>query len=162
LPGYYGGTTALELALSHPEIVLALLEGGARPESRELLSAVYDKNDTLVEALLRAGADVNTRDTQGRTALILAAEKSGSDKAAAAIVRRLIAAGSDVNARDQQGRTALMMYGSEEVTRALLAAGADPTLKDSQGLATVQRYRPGDPSGDLIRRAIERTDRSRN
>jgi hypothetical protein len=155
--GLYKGATALELALGHPEIVLTLLESGARPDSYELLSAVNDKNDTLVEALLRAGADVQTRDSGGQTALMIAAEKSRTDPKAAGIVQRLIAAGSDVNARDQLGQTALMMGGPEEVTRALLAAGADPTLTDKQGVTTLQRYRIDGTSAALLRQAIERT-----
>jgi hypothetical protein len=154
----YNGTTALQLALGHPEIVLALLESGARPGSYELLSAVQDKNDTLVEALLRAGADVHTRGPQERTVLMLAAEESRSDSGVAGIVRRLIAAGADVNARDNSGQTALMMGGSEEVNRALLEAGADPTLKDRQGNTALLRYGLGDPSAALIRRAMERTN----
>jgi hypothetical protein len=155
--GYYGGTTALQLAFGHPEIVLALLESGAHPDSYELLAAVNETNDTLVEALLQAGADVHTRGPQGRTALMVAAEKSPSDRRAAGIVRRLIAAGADVNARDNTGQTALMMMGTEEVTRALLEAGADPTLKDEQGTTALTRYRIGDTSADLLRRAMERT-----
>src|SRR5262249_26784420 len=52
--------------------------------------------------LLRAGADLNTTDHDGRTALIWAAKRGNSE-----VERVLLAAGADPNIVDLRGRTAL-------------------------------------------------------
>jgi ankyrin repeat protein len=55
-----------------------------------------------VQLLLKAGADVNPHDKQGRTPLFRAAESGDVES-----LKALIDAGADVNAADQQGRTPL-------------------------------------------------------
>lgn len=78
--------------------------------------------------LLAAGADVNARDTDGKTALIRSAEKGSASH-----VNALIAARADVNAKSNHGRTALMgaaLKGDSECVKALIAAGADVNAKD--------------------------------
>ncbi|MBQ1960542.1 MAG: ankyrin repeat domain-containing protein, partial [Akkermansia sp.] len=55
-----------------------------------------------VDALIKAGANVNAQDEDGNTALMDAADEGHT-----AVVLRLIQAGADVNARDDEGETAL-------------------------------------------------------
>lgn len=76
-------------------------------------------DEVVVETLLRAGADVNLRDSRGYTALMWAAEAGN-----AIIVKRLIAAGSDVHVRGNDGNSAIDVTINDEVKKILLEAGA--------------------------------------
>jgi ankyrin repeat protein len=80
--------------------------------------------------LLDAGADVNARNSHGRTPLHNVSAVMSETK----IIIVLLDAGADVNARDSNGYTPLhlaSMYGSPDNVMALLQAGADGTLKES-------------------------------
>jgi len=85
----------------------------------------------MLQLLLAAGADPNTRDESGTTPLLLAARL-----VQAAAVERLLAAGANPNAQDAEGRTPLhhaVQRGRDDVARLLLAGGADPHLADRRG-----------------------------
>ena len=60
-------------------------------------------HESIVRALLDAGADKDAKDDEGSTALTWASE-SGHES----IVRALLDAGADRDAKDNEGRTALM------------------------------------------------------
>ena len=64
--------------------------------------------DLLAHLSGPAHPDVNARDENGRTALMLAAVNGNED-----CVKILIAAGADVNAKDNTGKTALVMAAPE-------------------------------------------------
>jgi len=70
----------------------------------------------VVHLLLEAGADPNSGDKHGNTALILC------ERADLALL--LIKAGADVNARNDKGETALRNASSDSVKRVLLEHGA--------------------------------------
>src|SRR5262249_9105671 len=79
----------------------------------------------VVEALLKAGADVKTLTTEdGETVLMTAARAGNTD-----VVRLLLDRGADVNAREKyKGQTALMWAAAErhpDVVKLLLDRGAD-------------------------------------
>src|SRR5829696_3891150 len=74
--------------------------------------------------LLNAGADINARDPEGRTILMLAA---ASGAFPVDVVKDLIARGADVNAKNPAGETALTYakrHGNSPMTQLLEKAGA--------------------------------------
>jgi ankyrin repeat protein len=103
-----------------------------------ILAGSYNKNSTssalrnaattssldLMSALLAAGADVNSKDAFGATALMRAAY---SDYAETDRVKLLLDRGADVNVRDSKGETALHIAkrkGATKVVSMLVRAGA--------------------------------------
>ena len=96
-----------------------------------LIAAAKQGDVGQVRAQLKAGADVNARDSAQRTPLLLAA-RGGQ----LAVVRALIEAGAGLDARDQENRTALMEAARRKEAMpalALVAAGADVNVLDSYG-----------------------------
>jgi hypothetical protein len=96
-----------------------------------LVSAARQGETRSVQALLRHGAQPNTKEASGTTALIAAASNGYGE-----IVRILVSAGADVNARNNFGRTALMSAAADrypEIVRALIQAGADVNAQDAEG-----------------------------
>ena len=104
-------------------------------------AATYWNEDKpeVANILLKAGADVNARDTFGETALM----RIVYDKKYLGMVNLLLKAGADVNARGgngkargEGGRTALMVAASNsavEMVDILLKAGADVNVRDKKG-----------------------------
>lgn len=91
--------------------------------NRELGLAVMDGDLKKVKLLLSKGADLNYRDDEGFTALMLSITNERSD-----IFRYLLDQGADVNIEDGDNFTALthsLDYNDIEATRSLLAHGAD-------------------------------------
>lgn len=83
-----------------------------------------------IRELILAGADVNSLDEDGRTALM---HVSGCDTKATLV---LLEHGADVNMADRMGRTALMeaaWWSNEETVRALLDADANVNAQDGFG-----------------------------
>lgn len=89
-----------------------------------LMYAVWIGNDAAVTHLIAKGADVNAKDAEGITPLLLAIYKERT-----AIALRLIAAGSDVNASANDGMTPLMLSrfkGNKSVEDAILDHNKEP------------------------------------
>ncbi|CAN0503249.1 unnamed protein product, partial [Ectocarpus sp. 8 AP-2014] len=61
----------------------------------------------VVEALLRAGADVNSRDEADRTPLIYAATSSTTGAVKTEVVKALLDAGASPDLEDSNGEAAL-------------------------------------------------------
>lgn len=94
-----------------------------------LMYAASSYGDSVVNEMLKAGANVNARSTRGETALMASAVTGMADE-------ELLDAGADVNAVNDVGMTALMLlvqHGDPDEIKALLKAGADARKKDASG-----------------------------
>jgi ankyrin repeat protein len=94
---------------------------------------LYYKRDSseAVSLLLSKGANPNTANSVGRSALMLATFGQPSS-----VVEALLHAGANVNAQDRNGNTALMAaveYNNVEDIKLLLKAHADRALKNRTG-----------------------------
>ena len=93
--------------------------------------AVLNGNREMVQVLLSAGADVNSRNDSKQTVLMLLSEESTAD-----IVWDLINAGAGVNLTDEEGDTALIEVASVKnlpALTALIHAGAKVDTKNKEG-----------------------------
>lgn len=108
--------------------------GGSTP----LMYAALYSDAEAVRMLLDAGADVNSRNDAGATALMWAVDDVET-------VRLLIDAGADTNARSDDGRTPLLVAAgrrrAHSVVELLLKHGAEPsvTVPSYRGLVTPLR-----------------------
>lgn len=120
-----------------------------------LLDAAHSGDAAAVTALLAAGADIETRDDQRRTPLLLAALADHPEAA-----RTLVAAGADPDARDYRQDTPWLVTGvtgSVEMMRALLPAHPDLTLTNRYGGVSVI---PASERGHVayVRAVLDETD----
>jgi hypothetical protein len=85
----------------------------------------------LMCTLLNMGADVNCKDANGKTPLIIASKRGHLD-----IVKKLLEKGADVNCKDANGKTPLIIAsecGHLNIVKNLLGKGADVNCKDANG-----------------------------
>ncbi|MGW1160297.1 ankyrin repeat domain-containing protein [Streptomyces sp. NPDC002519] len=112
-----------------------MTDTSSSPADRTLLDAARRGDVDAVRAALAAGADLQARDADGRTAVLVAAL---ADQVA--VARELVAAGADVNAQDARLDSAWLVTGvtgSVPMMRALLPAGPDVTLTNRFGGVSV-------------------------
>ena len=85
-----------------------------------LMLAAVEGRASIVEELIRSGADVNAKSDKGATALMLASEDGHAD-----CVKLLIDSGADVDAKNEDGWDALIMatiYKHHEIQKMLIEA----------------------------------------
>ena len=125
-----------------PEMVTVVLQGkppGA-PYSgdlnSDLLIAAREGDKEKVRSLIRNGANINSRDEDGDTALMIAALR-GQDLGT---VNTLLANGANVNARNNENDTALIYAASNDdaaILEALLNKGADINHQNDNGYSAL-------------------------
>lgn len=128
----------LQTLIAHPELVTQRYTYG-----RTLLHDAADAgNLSVVENLLRLGADANATDCFGHAPLYGVANACTAESGSS-VVHALVRAGAQVDARDGvQHCTALHMAarrGNIQVADALLDSGADLTIRDRTGATPLRR-----------------------
>jgi hypothetical protein len=126
-PVDHEGHTPLELAILNGRTQTAevLIKAGAAFDPSRLLLQSVRANITdrdVVRFLTQRGADVNVRDAQGNTPLLIAAGHANHR-----LMNHLVEYGADVNARNHAGDTALELVrrqGLPELEKFLLRNGA--------------------------------------
>ena len=104
--------------------------------TEQLFVGVKDSKTTpeIISALIKAGAEINARDKDGATPLIIAARWNSSPEIFAALIK----AGAEVNARDNDGNSPLMKAAIPAnshfvVCEALIKAGAEVNAGNNTG-----------------------------
>jgi ankyrin repeat protein len=139
------GNTALMYACQNGEAILVelLVRNGAdinhsnhyaeTPLIKSLVLHDETSKGIVARLLIDLGADVNAKTMNGRTALMIAVEKSMDPS----FTELLIDRHADINQRDVIGRTALMMTArnteSSENAELLIAKGAETEIVDRHG-----------------------------
>jgi len=124
------GETALVLA-KNSLVVQTLIQAGAY-DNTALMNAARSNNLEMVQMLIKAGANVNTRDQDDLTVLMHAAVTNSP----MVIIQALIQAGADINAITNKGDTALMFaarFGHLAPVKELIKAGAHVNIKNCCG-----------------------------
>jgi ankyrin repeat protein len=100
---------------------------------------IYADNIEVVTLLLDRGADVNAKDEDGNTPLIVALSNPQTNDLN--VIKLLLDRGADINAKNNDGRTALTYAMDEDipVIRLLLDRGADVNAKDKDGDTPLMR-----------------------
>lgn len=135
------------MLLAFCAVVLIAQEGKAGEETAmNLPNAVRDGEVETVRSLLSDGADIEMRDADERTPLLLATRQDAVE-----IARLLIEAGADVNAKDAIQDTPFLYAGAEgrdAILRMILATGR-ANLRDTNrygGMALIPASHHGHPS----------------
>jgi hypothetical protein len=162
------GRTALMLAIQFEEfaVIRFLLSHGADvnvPSSNGITAlvlaiwAMWERQDTLVKLLLKAGASVHMRCDEDWTVLHFAAYSSHTSFS---IFRRLVLSGADVNAVNAEGQTPLMLavqhgttYKGTGRARYLLWKRADVSVQDNKGWTVLDHALEYDGPVELLIRA---------
>ncbi len=133
-----GALATVAQANRDARVVDVLLKAGAKIDEQQngksaLMLAAQGNTAEMISALVKAGADVNAKDTEGKTALMDAVVNPAAFQA-------LLKAGAKVDAKDNNGRSVLVyLLGNPddsellEMLPVLFAAGADANAADQGG-----------------------------
>lgn len=132
---------------SHREMVRFLLERGAKVDARDDIQTTplhLVSNKETAELLIKAGADVNAKDSDGETILYSSARNAANASVTwemySGLVGLLISKGADVNAKVNSGEAPLHIVARQfdeeksiKVCQMLIEGGAKVNEKDSKG-----------------------------
>ncbi|EHK47127.1 hypothetical protein TRIATDRAFT_217580 [Trichoderma atroviride IMI 206040] len=139
------------------ESMRLLLDCGADPDLVSDLGstalALATDNSEIVHLLIEKGADLNIRDSSGKTAMMFAAWDKNSE-----ILRMLVENGANLDMVDDKGVCALhyaVVSGSVDCVRILLAAGADQELLMSENEYSPLLLASEDGQTEIVRLLLE-------
>ncbi|MEJ9231852.1 ankyrin repeat domain-containing protein [Peribacillus butanolivorans] len=99
--------------------------------NEQLIQAAERKETETISRLIEEGADINTQDSEGRTATMIATYNNDVKTA-----KILITAGADVNIQDDMKNNPFLYAGAEgylEILQLTINAGVDPTITNRYG-----------------------------
>jgi len=99
--------------------------------NQQLFQAVEHKDTDTIRRLIEEGIDINSQDSQGRTATMIATYNHDVVNA-----KILIDAGADVNIRDDMKNNPFLYAGAEgyiDILKLTIEAGADPSVTNRYG-----------------------------
>ncbi|MFE4425500.1 ankyrin repeat domain-containing protein [Peribacillus butanolivorans] len=99
--------------------------------NEQLIQAAERKETETISRLIEEGADINTQDSEGRTATMIATYNNDVESA-----KILITEGADVNIQDDMKNNPFLYAGAEgylEILKLTINAGADPTITNRYG-----------------------------
>jgi ankyrin repeat protein len=116
-------------------VLVALIQtaaGSSYAQTRNFFELVQSGTPQTIQIALDKGADVNARDKEGSTPLMMATMHNENT----AVITTLLKAGADLNTRNKYGTTALMVAAGRNqnpgVITILLKASANAKAKDSE------------------------------
>ena len=142
--GPFGSVKMAKLLLSLGANVNATAEGSG---STPLIMAASNTKGAkeLVPLLIKHGADVNARGSNGKTALSEAASRYGYSKDYPNVIKLLISKGADVNAANPLFNA--VVKGHVDLVKLLLDHGADPNQRTKTGQTALKWAKPRAESG---------------
>jgi uncharacterized protein len=138
--------TVVRLLLEHGADPLALSKEGVTPVM-EAASGMGGGTVINAVAMIAYAKEVNQRDTDGNTALLIA-----STEANTIVVRALLRAGANPNLANSKGElpiTAAARNGLSDRVQLLLAFGADPSLRQSNMPSATELVKQAAPNPEL-------------
>lgn len=99
--------------------------------NEQLIQAAERKETERIRSLIEKGADINTQDSEGRTATMIATYNNDVETA-----KILIEAGADVNIQDDMKNSPFLYAGAEgyvDILKLAIEAGADPSITNRYG-----------------------------
>ncbi len=105
------------------------------------ISKLHLEIKDLLAVLLEKGVDVNRRNYEGKTALLLCADNFNHYIRQINLIKMLHEAGADLNATDAEGNNALyyvFRFGAQNVAKYLLKNGADYLHTNNEGVTPAQ------------------------
>ncbi|EAY17848.1 hypothetical protein TVAG_010720 [Trichomonas vaginalis G3] len=115
------------------ELIEFFIENGADITSTNLHSAANSNNYVCAEILISHGVNVNSKNNDGSSPLIIAAKHGYVE-----IVKLLLSHGAFINETDNEGKTALYLalrHNSIDIVKLLISHGADVNIKNNIGLS---------------------------
>ncbi|MBO1003904.1 ankyrin repeat domain-containing protein [Pseudogracilibacillus auburnensis] len=99
--------------------------------NEQLLEAVEHGDTDIISSLMKEGVDINTQDSEGRTAAMIATYHNDVES-----MKMLIDAGADVNIQDDMENNPFLYAGAEgflDILKLTIEVGADPTVTNRYG-----------------------------